>query len=159
MFHNILVLCTANICRSPLAEGLLRHKLRNHPGIQVQSAGVAALKGERAHPVVLDMLRKLHIMDMRNHRARQCDEPLLRQADLVLVMEHSHLRWLSSSYPQFQGRSFLMGHWRERAEVRDPIGEPREVFEQVCEHIDLCSDDWLAKILATNPSAGPPGPS
>lgn len=147
MFRNILVLCTANICRSPLAEGILRHKLSERPDIQVHSAGVAALTGARAHPIVLDMLRKAQIHNVRDHHARQCDLGLLRQADLVLVMEQSHLKWLSTAYPQFHGRSFLMGHWRERAEVPDPIGQSREVFEAVRDQIDLCADDWLMKIL------------
>lgn len=147
MFRNILVLCTANICRSPLAEGLLRHKLADQPGIQVHSAGVAALTGARAHPIVLDLLRKSQIRGMRDHRARQCDLGLLRSSDLVLVMEQSHLKWLSASYPQFHGRTYLIGHWRERAEVPDPIGRPREVFEAVRDQIDQCADEWLAKIL------------
>jgi protein-tyrosine-phosphatase len=40
-----------------------------------------------------------------------------------------------------------MGHWRERAEVPDPIGQPREVFEAVRDQLDFCADDWLGKIL------------
>jgi protein-tyrosine phosphatase len=147
VFRNILVLCTANICRSPLAEGLLRHRLEARPDITVRSAGVAAMVGARPHPIVLDMLRKAQIHNMREHQARQCDLALLRQSDLVLVMEQSHLKWLSSSYPQFHGRSFLMGHWRQRSEVPDPIGQPRAVFEAVRDQIELCADDWLGKIL------------
>jgi protein-tyrosine phosphatase len=151
MFRNILVLCTANICRSPLAEGLLKLKLEDRPDIQVHSAGVAALTGVSAHPIVLDMLRKAG-SNMRAHRARQCDLELLRQADLVLVMEQSHLKWLSSAYPQFHGRSFLMGHWEGKKEVPDPIGQPREVFESVRGQIDAHADEWLAKILKPGPA-------
>ncbi|MGH8454626.1 MAG: low molecular weight phosphatase family protein, partial [Nevskiales bacterium] len=68
MFHNILVLCTANICRSPLAEGILKECLQSRPDIVVHSAGVAALTGARAHPIVLDLLRKAQINNMRTHR-------------------------------------------------------------------------------------------
>lgn len=148
MFNNILVLCTANICRSPLAEGVLRAKLQERPGIQVHSAGVAAIVGARAHPIVLDMLRKEKINTLRTHRARQCDLDLLREADLVLVMEQAHLKWLSGAYPQFHGRSFLMGHWQDRAEVPDPIGQPREVFESVRDLILDYSNDWVTRIDA-----------
>lgn len=148
MFRNILVLCTANICRSPLAEGVLRAKLEGNPEVQVHSAGVAAIVGARAHPVVLDLLRRDKINTMRTHRARQCGLELLRQADLVLVMEQAHLKWLSSAYPQFHGRSFLMGHWHERAEVPDPIGQPREVFESVRDLIMNYADDWVARVSA-----------
>lgn len=146
MFRNILVLCTANICRSPLAEGVLRFKLQDHPEVQVHSAGVAAIVGARPHPIVLDLLRRAKINSMRSHQARQCDLGLLRQSDLVLVMEQSHLKWLSSAYPQFHGRSYLMGHWRDRAEVPDPIGQPREVFESVRDLILDYADDWVARV-------------
>ncbi|HXG29785.1 MAG TPA: low molecular weight protein-tyrosine-phosphatase [Nevskiales bacterium] len=146
MFRNILVLCTANICRSPLAEGLLRLRLKDRPDVRVHSAGVAALEGSEAHPIVLELLREAGL-DLSTHRARQCDLALLRHSDLVLVMEQSHLKWLSSSYPQFHGRSFLIGHWRQRSEVPDPIGQPRAVFEAVRDQIELCADDWLGKIL------------
>lgn len=147
MFRNILVLCTANICRSPLAEGLLRLKLQDRAEVSVHSAGVAALTGSHAHPVVLELLEQAGV-DLATHRARQCDLELLRQSDLVLVMEQSHLKWLSAAYPQFHGRSFLMGHWSERAEVPDPIGQSRLVFESVRDQIMTCADDWLARINA-----------
>jgi protein-tyrosine phosphatase len=146
VFKNILILCTANICRSPLAEGILRAKLQDRPEVQVHSAGVAAIVGAPPHPIVLDMLRKEKINTMRKYRAQQCDLGLLRQADLVLVMEQAHLKWLSRSYPQFHGRSFLMGHWHERAEVPDPIGQPREVFESVRDLILDYADDWVARV-------------
>jgi protein-tyrosine phosphatase len=146
MFRNILVLCTANICRSPLAEGLLRLKLQERPDIEVHSAGVAALTGSGPHPIVLELLNEAGL-NLITHHARQCDLELLRTADLVLVMDRSHLKWLSTAYPQFHGRSFLIGHWRERAEIPDPIGQPREAFEAVRDQLDLCADDWLAKIL------------
>jgi protein-tyrosine phosphatase len=146
VFRSILVLCTANICRSPLAEGLLRLRLQGRPDIHVHSAGVAALAGSGAHPLVLELLDEAGV-DLRTHRARQCDLELLQQSDLVLVMERPHLRWLSGTFPQFHGRSFLIGHWRERSEVPDPIGRPRAAFEAVRDQIELCVDDWLAKIL------------
>ncbi len=146
MFRNILVLCTANICRSPLAEGILRFKLSGAPDVQVRSGGVAAIVGATPHPIVLDMLSEVGIDSMTAHRARQCDGEMLRQSDLVLVMEQAHLKWLSSAYPQFHGRSFLMGHWRDRAEVPDPIGQPRAVFESVRDLIQDYADDWIERI-------------
>lgn len=150
MFRNILVLCTANICRSPLAEGVLKHRLQSCPDIVIHSAGVAALTGARTHPIVLDMLRKAGI-NMRAHRARQCDIDLLSQADLVLVMEQSHLKWLSAIYPHFHGRSFLMGQWQDKKEVPDPIGQSREVFESVRDQIEAHADEWAEKILKPGP--------
>lgn len=153
MFKNILVLCTANICRSPLAEGLFKQRLQSRPDITVHSAGVAALVGSYAHPIVVDLAMKAGI-DISNHRARQCDIELLRQADLVLVMDQTHLKWLSNAFPQFHGRGFLLGHWDKKKEVPDPIGLPRESFEAAFAQIAAHCDQWLEKTLkpATNPS-------
>ncbi len=154
MFRNILVLCTANICRSPLAEGLLKDRLKSLPSFEVHSAGVAAIAGARAHPIVLDMMRKTGIRNMRGHSARQCNLDLLRQSDLVLVMERGHLQWLAAAYPQFHGRAFLIGHWDNRCEVPDPIRQPREVFESVFAQLEGHADEWLKRIVLPGPSIG-----
>ena len=147
MFNNILIVCTANVCRSPLGEGLLKHRLGAREDIVVHSAGVAALVGARPHPIVLDQLRRAKISSMRTHRARQCDENVLRAADLVLVMEKGHLKWLSKAFPQFHGRTFLIGHWDHKREVPDPIGQPREVFDEVFEQLEQHLDEWLERIV------------
>lgn len=150
MFRNILVLCTANICRSPLAEAVLRDKLGGSSKVVVHSAGTSALVGSRAHPVVVEQMMREGI-DLTEHRARQCTAELLREADLVLVMEKNHLRWLSTAFPQFHGRAFLMGHWQTGSEVPDPIGQSQDYFDHVKSEIESYSDDWLAR-LATSKS-------
>lgn len=145
MFRNILVLCTANICRSPLAEAVLRDKLVASSAVVVHSAGTSALVGSRAHPVVVEQMMREGV-DVTEHRARQCSTELLREADLVLVMEKGHLRWLSSAFPQFHGRAFLMGHWQGASEVADPIGQPQDFFDHVKSDIESFSDDWIARL-------------
>ena len=89
-------------------------------------------------------------VDFTPHLARQCSEDMLKKADLVLVMERQHLKWLTSRYPQIHGRSYLMGHWHNKAEVPDPIGQPRAVFAEVMELLRNYSDDWLKKVQASS---------
>ena len=105
-FSRLLVLCEANICRSPLAASLLQ-KLTN---ARVDSAGLTARPDDPADPVYLDMAQTLGL-DLSHHRSKPVDSRLLAGADLILVMTGGHKRRLSERYPQFSGKIMLLGHW------------------------------------------------
>lgn len=123
----------------------MRDKLGATSKVVVHSAGTSALVGSRAHPIVVEQMMREGV-DVTGHRARQCTAELLREADLVLVMEKGHLRWLSTAFPQFHGRAFLMGHWQAGSEVADPIGQTQEFFDHVKAEVEAYSDDWLARL-------------
>src|SRR5690606_6892784 len=118
MFERILVVCVGNICRSPMAEALLREAL---PGRRVSSAGIGALVGEPADPLAVQLMRERGL-DIGAHRGRQLDEPLLRENDVLLVMERGHREWIESRWPQARGRVYRWGHWSD-FEVPDPRSE------------------------------------
>ncbi|MGH8529120.1 MAG: low molecular weight protein-tyrosine-phosphatase [Nevskiales bacterium] len=142
MIRNILVVCTGNICRSPMAEGLLRSVYGKRVDFSVSSAGVAALVGESPAEEAVTAMRS-HGIDISACRARQCDGKLLTQADLVLVMEEMQRKWIHYQHPQTRGKVFLMGHWRKGEVVPDPYGQPHERFEQVLLQLDQHVKDWL----------------
>ena len=79
MFKNVLILCHANICRSPAAEALLKDKL---PQLDVQSAGIYAMPGLPAASDMITLLEERKI-DLNRHRSRQVNAELLAWADLV----------------------------------------------------------------------------
>ncbi len=142
MFNNILLVCIGNICRSPTAEYLFRHKLANKPNITVQSAGTGALVD---HPIdeMAGLLLAENGIDASAHRARQLSTQMLVDADLILTMDSSLINNISGFAPQASGKTFLLSKWSNGVPIGDPYRKSREAFEHVYKKIDTFTDDWL----------------
>lgn len=143
-FKRILVVCVGNICRSPTAEHLLREALGDC-GAAVSSAGLGALVGQPIEPTALAVLAR-HGHAPQPHQARQLDDALLADADLVLVMEKGHLQEIGRRAPQARGKTFLLGKWRGDAEIPDPYRKDEAAFERAFDLIDDCVKTWAARI-------------
>lgn len=142
-FNRILVVCVGNICRSPMAEYLLRHKLAAKPEPSITSAGIGALVDKPADETAQAILAEQGI-SATAHRARQVDEEMLRNADLILAMEGKHLKRLYEIAPQIRGRAFLLGKWSGDQEIPDPYRQQRPAFEHAYKLIDQATDSWLS---------------
>ena len=141
-FTNVLVLCEANICRSPLAE----HLLRRLTGLTVDSAGLTARTGDPADPVYLDMAKESDL-DLTGHRSKPVNRGLLEYADLTLVMTGGHRRRLSERYPEFSGKIMLLGHWVDGGvSVSDPHRKSVDAYRQVFVQIQDACHRWSAKL-------------
>lgn len=92
---NILLLCTGNLCRSPMAEGLLRAYLPAH---ELFSAGLSAVQGAPVDPLAVALMRQLDI-DISGHRARLVAHWMMQEADLVLAMDREQCQIAGESYP------------------------------------------------------------
>lgn len=141
-FNSILTVCAGNLCRSPMAEYLLRSKWERGNESNVTSAGIIANIGRIIDPVTRDVLHS-HGLDARNHWARRLDVQNLSRADLVLVMEQYQLRFIHESYPHMRGRVRMLTEWLDGQDIEDPYGKPREYYEQAYQIIDSATDSWL----------------
>ncbi|HCU0700656.1 protein tyrosine phosphatase [Enterobacter asburiae] len=142
MFQSILVVCTGNICRSPIGERLLRQQL---PGKQVNSAGILGLEGHPADAAAQAVARR-HGVSLEGHIARKVTRSLLQQADLILVMEPEHLRFIASMAPENRGKSLLFGQWLEARDIPDPYHKSREAYEYVFEQLGKASQEWARRL-------------
>lgn len=90
---KILMVCLGNICRSPLAEGILRHKSSKRKlNWFIDSAGTGAWHiGERPDPRSVLTARK-HGIDISEQRARQLKQEDLDKFDLILAMDQNNYR-------------------------------------------------------------------
>lgn len=145
VFNSVLVVCVGNICRSPMGEYLLRNLLavRNAP-VVVQSAGLGALVGHGAEPLALEVMAE-HGIDMSQHRARQLDNMLLKQHELVLVMEQWQQREIEQRHPFARGRVHMLGKWGT-GEIADPYRKPREAFVEAYGLIERSCNEWCEKV-------------
>lgn len=141
----ILFVCTANITRSAMAEAIFRHVVAHHApvgvdGIVVESAGVAALVGEKPDAITEDVCDK-HDIDVHGHRARQLTSEMIEGVDVVLCLAEEHKRLILSAYPRFKEKVHLLVEYRRDGRIRnpsvdDPTGRSRRQYLKCYKRIE-----------------------
>ena len=151
---DIIVVCTANICRSPVVEAVLNDRLAQK-GLeewQVRSAGTWAQNGQPASAYSVQILAEQGL-DISNHASQIITEELLEETDLVLCMETGHAEALRAEFSAQAGKIYLLtemvGH---RYSISDPYGGPRSAYERMITDVTQIIEQGLPRIieLATN---------
>lgn len=142
MFRSILVVCTGNICRSPIGERLLRQQL---PGKLITSAGIYGLEGRPADEAAQDVAWR-HGLSLDGHIARRLTRSQMEKSDLILVMEPQHLHFIAAMAPEIRGKSLLFGHWLKQQDIPDPYRKSNEAFEYVFDQLGKASQEWARRL-------------
>lgn len=132
--HTVLLVCTGNTCRSPMAEAIARDEIARAGGVEVRvvSAGAAAAAGA---PATQEAVRAMQAqgLDLSTHRARELTRELIAEADLILGMTPAHVAAVLSADPTAVARTSTLDP--DGADVPDPIGYPLEVYTRTADRI------------------------
>ena len=143
---KILVVCTANICRSPAGQEFLRQRLAGKE-VVVESAGTLAIDGNQADATIRQMMLERGYPDIEAHRSRALMPSHLTQYDLVLCMERDHIERVQRLSPYASNKTRLFGHWEQQAQVDDPVGRSDKTYARSLDIMAGMADQWVEKMM------------
>jgi protein-tyrosine-phosphatase len=147
---NIIVVCTGNACRSPMAEGFLKKYLSDSSRHIISSAGISAMDGFTPTPAAVQVMQE-HLIDISCFRSTNFSRRLAESSDIILVMAKYHRDFIVENMPDMQDKTFLYKEFadieEEPQDIQDPIGQPVEVYRAVCNEIKAASKKIAEKIL------------
>lgn len=111
------MVCTGNICRSPLGESLLKNELSRLP-VQISSAGTHAMVGQPMHSPVQEFANEFGLSSTVLHQAQQLTVGMLKESDLILAMDRGHRREIVEMLPRASRHTFTL---REFARLADQV--------------------------------------
>ncbi len=137
---TILFLCTGNVCRSPMAEGLFRHAIKGRGEFRVLSAGLGAMDGQPPTHHSVKAMRELGL-DISAQRSNALTAEMVRSADYIFGMTHSHVDTVLLLYPSAVEKTFLLREFDDTLEpyekdISDPIGSPYDVYVECRDQIE-----------------------
>ncbi|SUZ31980.1 Low molecular weight protein-tyrosine-phosphatase Wzb [Roseibaca ekhonensis] len=115
---------------------------------EVSSAGLHALVGHGIDADTAAAARTREI-PLHDHAARQFDTALGQNCDVILVMETHHRQEIAQRWPQFLGKTFLLGHFDAARQVPDPYRQAMGMHAQAVEIILQCSESWAIQLRQT----------
>lgn len=134
---NILLVCTGNTCRSPMAEGILKKLASGDRRFHILSGGLFAMEGEPASTNAVQALSEMGI-DISAHTAKNVHEQVIRDADLILTMTQAHKDMLIARFGReaAQKTDTLMSYAGMGTDVADPFGAGIDVYRQCAKTLE-----------------------
>ena len=146
--YRLLFVCTGNLCRSPMAEGLAReYASARGRELDTASAGTLGLVDRPADPKAIAVCREVNV-DLSQHRSKGLDDALVAWADYVLVMELAHAEQIRERFPAIGEKLVLLGSFGGVMEVRDPLGGWKFQFRRSREEIARCVQGFMDRLPA-----------
>ncbi len=133
----VVFVCTANICRSPMAEFLFRRHLASSTEWQTCSAGLMARHGIPASRHAVKAMKEMAI-DLRPHRSQPITRELVDDASLIVAMTAAHRDELCERFPDAETRTALLKAFdpaSDGCDVLDPTGLPLDIHRRVRDEI------------------------
>jgi len=124
IMNKILVVCTGNTCRSPMAEGIIKKIIadNNLKDIEVTSVGLSAYHGDAVSVYSANALEKIGV-DIKSHTSKGAMLSDLEEADVIYVMTLHHKNAIIDAYPSVENKIVVM-------DIADPFGLDLAAYEQ-----------------------------
>ena len=146
--HSVLFVCRGNVCRSPLAAAYFVERIRKNGGmIRVNSAGIETRLGKPAHALANE-IAKQQGFSLQGHSTTPLSQELIKESDLVLVMEVAQKDRLFKLYPRERHKVFLLGQFCRKGslDIDDPYCGTHEDFKVCFERIREACDRLIHTI-------------
>jgi protein-tyrosine-phosphatase len=149
--HRLFFVCTANICRSPIAEGLAR-ALATEAGLSVESrsGGTLGWIDKPAAPNSVKVMKGLGI-DISGHRSQGVELEHMDWADFVLVMEMKHASILRERFPQHNDKIMVLANFGGLYEISDPVGRWILRFRKCRDELRKCVLGFFEQLRMRQP--------
>jgi len=153
---TVLFICTGNICRSPMAEGIFRRAVGQRGDFRVLSAGVGAMDGQSPSHNSARACREIGI-DISQQRSQMLTRDLVQEADYIFGMTHGHVDTVLLMYPQAADKTFLLREFDDtldayEKDISDPIGGPLDVYVACRDQIEQGISTLLRFIEQNHPT-------
>lgn len=147
---KILLVCTGNTCRSPMASVLLENiwsKRLPEKEIKIKSAGLFTGDGLPASSEAIEVMQE-YGLDLSNHKSRQITEDLVKEADIILTMTNSHLFAMLEMFPDYAPIIFTISEYiNHDGEVEDPYGRGIEAYHTTAQELAFIVNELIDTLL------------
>ncbi len=150
---KILVVCTGNACRSPMAEGFLKKYLDPEDGFEVYSAGISAVDGQAPTDLAITVMKECGI-DISAYSSTAFEYEMAELSDIILVMTQAHKSFIVNTVPGVKPKTFLYKEFAgivdQDKDIADPIGRPIETYRSVRDTLKNLTQDIIVKLMTTD---------
>jgi protein-tyrosine-phosphatase len=149
---KVMFVCTANTCRSAMAEAILKKRLKEinaEDKIAVYSSGISAYTGDFPTDQAIEVMSAEYDIDLTNHQATNTEESNVELMDLILCMTTSHKAYIIQRYPKLRDKVFSLGEYvmnnKENISIPDPYGFGVKTYSECANYLNNCIELLLKK--------------
>lgn len=149
---KIMFICTGNICRSAMAEGIMKKMIKEtNLDVQVYSCGIYAQTGDGATYNAQEAVKEYDV-DIKDHKATNIRESNIENMDLILCATNAHKINVEYLYPNLKGKIYTMKEYAkldnngQDMDIKDPWGYDMNVYQNCAKEIEECNEKIIERL-------------